>query len=77
MMPDACAPMRRQPTRYPAPPMSLRSSTSRCIESKGNKEDTIYRSKAVGEPPLMLGISVWTAIFDAIAEPWQWQHPRS
>jgi xanthine dehydrogenase large subunit len=37
------------------------------LESKGNKEDTIYRSKAVGEPPLMLGISVWTAIFDAIA----------
>ncbi|WP_204508239.1 xanthine dehydrogenase molybdopterin binding subunit [Aestuariivirga litoralis] len=37
------------------------------FESKGNKEDTIYRSKAVGEPPLMLGISVWTAIFDAVA----------
>lgn len=37
------------------------------FESKGNKEDTIYRSKAVGEPPLMLGISVWTAIFSAIA----------
>lgn len=36
-------------------------------ESKGNKEDTIYRSKAVGEPPLMLGISVWTAIFNAVA----------
>ena len=39
----------------------------RLYESKGNKEDTIYRSKAVGEPPLMLGIAVWTAIFDAIA----------
>jgi xanthine dehydrogenase large subunit len=37
------------------------------FESRGNKEDTIYRSKAVGEPPLMLGNSVWTAIFDAIA----------
>jgi xanthine dehydrogenase large subunit len=36
-------------------------------ESKGNSEDTIYRSKAVGEPPLMLGISVWAAIYDAIA----------
>ena len=36
-------------------------------ESKGNVEDTIHRSKAVGEPPLMLGISVWTAVFDAIA----------
>lgn len=39
----------------------------RLYESKGNKENTIYRSKAVGEPPLMLGISVWTAIFDAMA----------
>ena len=37
------------------------------FESKGNKEDTIYRSKAVGEPPLMLGIAVWTAIFNAVA----------
>ena len=32
-----------------------------------NREQTIYRSKAVGEPPLMLGISVWLAIRDAIA----------
>jgi xanthine dehydrogenase large subunit len=36
-------------------------------ESRGNREDTIYRSKAVGEPPLMLPISVWCAILDAIA----------
>ena len=32
-----------------------------------NREDTIYRSKAVGEPPLMLGISVFSAISDAIS----------
>jgi xanthine dehydrogenase large subunit len=32
-----------------------------------NQEDTIYRSKAVGEPPFMLGISVFHAIRDAIA----------
>ncbi len=32
-----------------------------------NAEETIYRSKAVGEPPLMLGISVFHAIRDAIA----------
>ena len=31
-----------------------------------NREATIYRSKAVGEPPLMLGISVFAAIADAI-----------
>jgi xanthine dehydrogenase large subunit len=36
-------------------------------ESSGNREDTIYRSKAVGEPPLMLGIAVWAAIYDAVA----------
>ncbi|MFQ5972516.1 MAG: xanthine dehydrogenase molybdopterin binding subunit [Alphaproteobacteria bacterium] len=32
-----------------------------------NTEDTIYRSKAVGEPPLMLAISAWLAIKDAVA----------
>lgn len=32
-----------------------------------NTEATIFRSKAVGEPPLMLAISVWSAIRDAIA----------
>jgi xanthine dehydrogenase large subunit len=31
-----------------------------------NREDTIYRSKAVGEPPLMLGISVFCALADAV-----------
>ena len=32
-----------------------------------NKEDTVYRSKAVGEPPLLLPFSVFLAIRDAIA----------
>jgi xanthine dehydrogenase large subunit len=32
-----------------------------------NREHTIYNSKAVGEPPFMLGISVWAALKDAIA----------
>ena len=31
-----------------------------------NREETIYRSKAVGEPPLMLGISAWSALADAL-----------
>ncbi|HFC05581.1 MAG TPA: xanthine dehydrogenase molybdopterin binding subunit, partial [Rhizobiales bacterium] len=35
--------------------------------SKGNKAATIYRSKAIGEPPVMLALSVFSAIFDAIA----------
>ncbi|MEX3016545.1 xanthine dehydrogenase molybdopterin binding subunit [Gymnodinialimonas hymeniacidonis] len=32
-----------------------------------NREDTIYRSKAVGEPPFMLGISVFSALGHACA----------
>ena len=32
-----------------------------------NEEQTIYNSKAVGEPPLMLAASVWCAINNAIA----------
>ena len=32
-----------------------------------NLENTIYKSKAVGEPPFMLGISVFLAIRDAIS----------
>ena len=35
-------------------------------ESGGNPADSIYRSKAVGEPPLMLPISVWCAIANAV-----------
>ncbi len=32
-----------------------------------NIEDTIHKSKAVGEPPLMLGISAFLALSDAVA----------
>ena len=32
-----------------------------------NQEDTIHRSKAVGEPPLMLAISVHSALGQAVA----------
>ena len=37
------------------------------LENAPNREDTIYNSKAVGEPPLMLAISVFHAIRDAVA----------
>ncbi|MAZ89935.1 MAG: xanthine dehydrogenase molybdopterin binding subunit [Cellvibrionaceae bacterium] len=37
------------------------------LENSPNVEATIFHSKAVGEPPLMLGISVWSALRDAIA----------
>jgi xanthine dehydrogenase large subunit len=37
------------------------------LDNAPNKEATIFRSKAVGEPPLMLATAVWTALKDAIA----------
>ncbi|MEO6607727.1 MAG: xanthine dehydrogenase molybdopterin binding subunit [Aestuariivirga sp.] len=37
------------------------------FKSKGNEMASIYRSKAVGEPPLNLPVSVWCAIMDAVA----------
>ena len=39
----------------------------RLLADAPNREATIYRSKAIGEPPLMLAISVWLAIRDAVA----------
>jgi xanthine dehydrogenase large subunit len=40
---------------------------ARILNDAPNREATIFHSKAVGEPPLMLAISVWLAIRDAIA----------
>ena len=37
------------------------------LQNAANREKTIYRSKAVGEPPLMLGLSAFLALRDAIA----------
>jgi xanthine dehydrogenase large subunit len=42
-------------------------STVTLLERSPNRADTIYRSKAVGEPPLMLAMSVFHAIRDACA----------
>ena len=39
-----------------------------------NPEPTIHRSKAVGEPPLMLAISVWCALRDACASLSDYRH---
>ncbi|MCW8832007.1 MAG: hypothetical protein OQK03_01645, partial [Colwellia sp.] len=35
---------------------------------------TIYNSKAVGEPPFMLGMSVWSALKDAISSLTDYKH---
>ncbi|WP_421996732.1 xanthine dehydrogenase molybdopterin binding subunit [Reyranella sp.] len=37
------------------------------LENAPSREATIFRSKAVGEPPLLLATAVWTALKDAIA----------
>jgi xanthine dehydrogenase large subunit len=37
------------------------------LDDQPNREETIYHSKAVGEPPLMLAISALLAIRDAVA----------
>ena len=37
------------------------------LEDAPNREPTIFRSKAIGEPPLMLALSVWLALRDAVA----------
>jgi xanthine dehydrogenase large subunit len=47
------------------------------LESAHNREETIHRSKAVGEPPLMLALSVFHAIKDAVASTGDGRHsPR-
>jgi xanthine dehydrogenase large subunit len=37
------------------------------LDNAPSKEATIFRSKAVGEPPLMLATAVWNALKDAVA----------
>jgi xanthine dehydrogenase large subunit len=36
------------------------------LQDSKNHEATIFHSKAVGEPPFMHGISVWSALRDAV-----------
>ena len=57
------------PSTYKIPTCSDRPADMRIklLENAPNREETIHRSKAVGEPPLMLAISVFRAISDAIA----------
>jgi xanthine dehydrogenase large subunit len=57
------------PSTYKIPALGDRAPDMRMnIWSRGeNAEPTIYRSKAVGEPPLMLGISALMALSDAVA----------
>ncbi len=56
------------PSTYKIPVCSDRPRVFNVALWEGeNREETIYRSKAVGEPPLMLGISAFMALSDAVA----------
>ncbi|MBD9517265.1 xanthine dehydrogenase molybdopterin binding subunit [Pseudomonas sp. PDM22] len=61
--------MTNGPASYKIPaiadmPIDLRV---KLVENRKNPEQTVFHSKAVGEPPFMLGISVFCAIKDAVA----------
>jgi len=57
------------PSTYKIPAVSdwPQATCVRLLERAQNSEDTIFRSKAVGEPPLMLAMSVFHALRDAVA----------
>ncbi|WOI55514.1 xanthine dehydrogenase molybdopterin binding subunit [Palleronia sp. LCG004] len=60
--------MTHAPSTYKIPATSDRPEVFNVALWDGeNKAETIYRSKAVGEPPLMLGISALMALSDAVA----------
>ena len=56
------------PSTYKIPTANDRPDDMRiAIWEKGrNRSPTIYRSKAVGEPPLMLALSAFSALTDAV-----------
>jgi xanthine dehydrogenase large subunit len=56
------------PSTYKIPAVSDCPADFRVkLFSNRNVKDTVHRSKAVGEPPLLLGFSVYNAIRDAVA----------
>ena len=56
------------PSTYKIPACSDRPDVFNVDLWEGsNREETIYRSKAVGEPPFMLGISAYLALSNAVA----------
>ena len=56
------------PATYKIPACSDRPDVFNvALWDQPNPARTVYRSKAVGEPPFMLGISAWSALADAVA----------
>ena len=65
---DAGRLMTHAPSTYKIPAVNDCPADCRvALFNNHNVEDTIFRSKAVGEPPLLLAFSVFFAIRDAIA----------
>ncbi|QDU28275.1 Xanthine dehydrogenase molybdenum-binding subunit [Anatilimnocola aggregata] len=57
------------PTTYKIPAITDLPPVLRCDLFENNDNDeNVARSKAVGEPPLMLAISVWTAVKQALSQ---------
>ena len=55
------------PTTYKIPATTDVPMEWHCaLFENGSHPETVARSKAVGEPPLMLGIAVWAAVRDAL-----------
>ncbi|WP_119678875.1 xanthine dehydrogenase molybdopterin binding subunit [Indioceanicola profundi] len=75
---DAAGRLRtHSPSTYKIPACSDRPRifNVKLLEDQPNREETIHRSKAVGEPPVMLAISVLHALSDAVASVADHRHP--
>ncbi|HEV2292737.1 MAG TPA: xanthine dehydrogenase molybdopterin binding subunit [Tepidisphaeraceae bacterium] len=74
---DAGVLLSHSPTTYKIPAISDVPRVFN-VEFLDNPDNAVslYRSKALGEPPLLLGISVWTAAKDALSYAGSRQIPR-
>lgn len=57
------------PASYKIPAISDMPTDFRVklVENRKNTQETVFHSKAVGEPPFMLGIAAWCALLDAVS----------
>jgi xanthine dehydrogenase large subunit len=66
------------PSTYKIPTAGDRPAVMNiALWGQGNAKPTIRRSKAVGEPPLMLAISVFSALAEAVAAAGDPRAPRT
>lgn len=64
------------PSTYKIPTCSDRPAimNMRLVDWNENRENTVYRSKAIGEPPLNLANSVFNAYIDAVSSVGDYKH---